>query len=228
MGIIELSSVYIGYKKNIILENVNFTISNNDFIAIVGPNGSGKTTLLRAILKKLKPIKGEVSYLEKLTFGYVPQISTVEEFFPFTTYEVVLMGLFNKLNFLGKEEAKQKVLGVLDYFNIADVKDKIFRELSDGNKRKALLARALVSEPKVLVLDEPTANLDISSEKATMDLIKKVYDDKKVTVIVVSHQIKTVINHAKKVLIIKDKKVKLYNSKELNEQQIQNFFQVNA
>jgi len=225
--IIEIKNISVGYGKHIVLEDVSFDIYNTDFIAVVGPNGSGKTTLIHAILKKLKVKKGEVVYCTKISFGYVPQMSTVEEIFPFSVYEVIQMGLYNKFKFLDKKEINAATSEVLSYFDLESYKDKLFRELSGGLKRKVLLARALCSNPDILVLDEPTANLDIVSEHMTMALIKKIHDEKHKPIILATHHLNTVINYAEKFCFIKDKKIKMCDKKDLTEEHLQDLFETN-
>ncbi len=225
--IIELKNVTVGYSKNIVLEDVNLDIFNNDFIAIVGPNGTGKTTLIHVILKKLKVLKGEVLYYNKISFGYVPQIATVEEIFPFSVYEVIKMGLYHKLRFLNKKSVEDILNEVLDYFGLESFKEKNFRELSGGLKRRVLLARALCSNPDVLVLDEPTTNLDIISEHTTMQLIKKIYQEKHKTILLATHHINTVINYAEKFCFIKDKKLDVCRKENLTEKHLKELFETN-
>jgi len=225
--IIELKNITVEYSKHVVLEDVNLKIFNTDFIAIVGPNGAGKTTLIRTILRKLKVLKGEVLYYDKISFGYVPQVATVEEIFPFTIYEIINMGLYHKLKFLNKKDVENTINEVLDYFDLKIFKDKIFRELSGGLKRKVLLARALCSNPEVLVLDEPTANLDIISEHSTMQIIKRIHKEKNKTIILATHHLNTVINYAERFCFIKDKKLEVYNKEDLTEKHLQELFETN-
>jgi ABC-type Mn2+/Zn2+ transport system ATPase subunit len=225
--IIELKNITVGYFKHIVLENANLEVYNTDFIAIVGPNGAGKTTLIRTILRKLKVLDGEVVYYDKISFGYVPQIAAVEEIFPFTVNEVIQMGLYHKLKFLDKKDVEDAINEVLDYFDLRIFEDKIFRELSGGLKRRVLLARALCSNPEVLVLDEPTANLDIISEHSTMQLIKRIHKEKNKTILLATHHLNTVINYAEKFCFIKDKKLEVYNKEDLTEKHLQELFETN-
>ena len=219
--LIEFKDASLGYGPKEILKNLNFRIYQNDFIGIVGPNGAGKTTLLRAILGILKPQKGEVIYKHfspdsPLRFGYVPQIQTIDEIFPLTVYEIVLMGRYSQIGLFGKPQKidKDRVFSVLKYLGIETLANKTYKELSGGLRQRVLLARALVCDPDILVLDEPTNDLDLASEKTTMDLIKKLHIDKKLTVVMVSHLLNVVINYVEKIAFINSKEFKIHNIKD--------------
>ncbi len=220
--LIEFKDVSLGYGQKEILSNLNFGIYQNDFIGIVGPNGAGKTTLLRAILGILKPIRGEIIISKHLTlntklkFGYVPQIQTIDEVFPLTVYEIVLMGRYSQIGLIGKSQRidRDKVFSVLKYLDIEPLAKKIYRELSGGLRQRVLLARALVCDPDILVLDEPTNDLDLSSEKTTMDLIRKLHIEKIITVVMVSHLLNVIINYVEKIAFINSKEFKIHDIKE--------------
>lgn len=206
-ALIEFKSVSLGYGKKEILSGLNLSIYPNDFIGIVGPNGVGKTTILRAIVGILKPLRGEIVYNTKLKFGYVPQVQTIDEIFPFTIYEIVLMGRYSQIGIINKptREDKEKVLDVLRYFGIEPLSNKLWSELSGGLRQRVLLARALVSDPDVLVLDEPTNDLDIVAATTTMELIMKLYNERGITIIMSSHMLNVVINYVKKIAFIDNK-----------------------
>ena len=226
--LIEFKNVSLGYGQKEILSNLNFEIYQNDFIGIVGPNGAGKTTLLRAILGILKPLKGEIIYKSPyrppllkgdrggLQFGYVPQIQTIDEVFPLTVSEIVLMGRYSQIGVISKPQRidRDKVFSVLKYLDIEPLANKTYLELSGGLRQKVLLARALVCDPDILVLDEPTNDLDLSSEKTTMDLIRKLHIEKNITVVMVSHLLNVVINYVEKIAFINSKEFKICDIKE--------------
>ncbi len=216
--LIEFKDVTLGYGRKIVLSNLNFEIYENDFIGIVGPNGTGKTTILRAILGVLKPLSGKIIYRQptpkyKFVFGYVPQIQTIDDIFPLTVYEIVLMGRYSRIGLIKRLQKidKDKVLSVLKYLGIESIADKLWRELSGGLRQRVLLARALVSDPDILVLDEPTNNLDLATEKTIMELIKKLYIDRKLTIIMTSHMLNVVINYARKIVFVNSKEFKIYD-----------------
>jgi len=217
--LIKFSEVSLGYGHKEILSNLNFEIYQNDFIGIVGPNGAGKTTLLRAILGILKPQKGEITYKHlgyKLKFGYVPQIQTINEKFPLTVYEIVLMGRYSQIGIIGRPKRidRDKVYSVLKYIDIESLANKTYTELSGGLRQRVLLARALVCDPDILVLDEPTNNLDLCSEKMIMDLIKKLHIEKNIIIVMVSHLLNVLINYVEKISFINGKEFKIYHIKD--------------
>lgn len=210
--LIQFREVSLGYGKKNVLSGINFSIEKNDFIGIIGANGSGKTTMLKGIVGLLKPLRGKIESNGSLAYGYVPQSNTIDDIFPFTVFEIVKMGLHAKAPALRRfsKEDKEKINSVLNQTGIETFASIPYRDLSGGLKQRVLIARALVSKPDVLILDEPTNDLDISSEKAIMDLIKNLHDNDKITVIMVSHLINVVINYVKKVGFIDSDKFEIH------------------
>lgn len=204
--LLQFQNADLGYGARRVLNGVNFTLWGGDYLAIVGSNGSGKTTLLRTLLGLLRPLSGKVSTMPNLHFGYVPQLQGVDEIFPLTTLEVVTMGRFGRLGIARRatKDDRARSLRVLDEVGIAPLAPRLYRELSGGQKQRALIARALVGEPDVLVLDEHTNDLDISAEKAIMALIDKLHQERHLAVVMVSHSLNTVANHCKNIGIIRD------------------------
>jgi ABC-type Mn2+/Zn2+ transport system ATPase subunit len=204
--LLRFENVQAGYGKHIVLENLSFTIENDDYLAIVGSNGSGKTTMLRTLLGLLRPVSGEVEYPRgALHFGYVPQLQAVDEMFPLTALEIVVMGLYGRLGVVkrpGKNEV-DKAREALQEVGVGAMENKLFRELSGGQKQRSLIARALVADPDVLVLDEHTNNLDITGEKAIMALVDEVHAKHNVAVVMVTHSLSAVANHAKHIGLIR-------------------------
>ncbi len=184
---IEAINLKIGYDNNIVLDNVNFSINNGEFITIVGSNGAGKTTLIRALLGLIKPISGKILINEKY-IGYMPQETKVDSNFPASTLEIVLSGTLNKTNFYTKKE-KKKALDNLKLLKIDNLKDRSFQELSGGQRQKVLLARSLCSTDKLLILDEPSNNLDSESKKELYKIITKLNKEKNITVIMITHDL---------------------------------------
>ena len=184
---IEAINLKTGYDNNIVLDNVNFSINNGEFITIVGSNGAGKTTLIRALLGLIKPISGKILINEKY-IGYMPQETKVDSNFPASTLEIVLSGTLNKTNFYTKKE-KKKALDNLKLLKIDNLKDRSFQELSGGQRQKVLLARSLCSTDKLLILDEPSNNLDSESKKELYKIITKLNKEKNITVIMITHDL---------------------------------------
>jgi ABC-type Mn2+/Zn2+ transport system ATPase subunit len=204
--LLRFDNVQAGYGKRRILHDLNFSIAAGDYTAIVGSNGSGKTTLLRTLLRILRPLSGRVIADERLHFGYVPQLQTVDEIFPLTVFEVVLMGRYGRLGALrrpGKAD-RERAMVALGEAGIEPLAPRLYRELSGGQKQRTLIARALANDPDVLVLDEHTNDLDIASEKIIMALIDRLHDERHIAVVMVSHSLNTVANHARQVGLISD------------------------
>jgi ABC-type Mn2+/Zn2+ transport system ATPase subunit len=201
--IIKFSDVSIGYVKKIILENLNFTIKENDFFGIVGPNGSGKTTLLKTLLGNLKPLKGNIEK-SPLRFGYVPQRDVVQPLLPYTVFDIVMMGRYSLLGLFRNPSKDDKgiVEDSLEKVGIHYLKDYNYNSLSGGQRQRTLIARALAVEPKVLILDEPTNGMDTPSHYSLLDLIARLHDVNKLTILLVSHLLSDVANVVKKLILL--------------------------
>lgn len=190
--IISADNVSFSYNGEMVLENVNLNINENDFIWIVGPNGGGKTTLLKLLLGLLKPQFGTIKIFgnspqkARRFIGYMAQHISLDSQFPVNVFDVVLMGrLGNKGIGPFRSEDKEIASVVLRQVGLYQYRQKPFSELSGGQQRRLLIARALVGQPKVLLLDEPTANLDANSEKELYELLQKLNKD--LTIVLVSH-----------------------------------------
>jgi len=204
--LLRFDRVDVGYGRRRIVSDVSFTLSRGDYIAIVGSNGSGKTTLLRSLLGLIAPLSGRVSNLADLRFGYVPQLQTVDEIFPLSVLEVVLMGRYNRIG-AGRRPGdadRKRCLEALEEVGITPLANRLYREMSGGQKQRTLIARALAGDPDLLVLDEHTNDLDMAGEKAIMALIDKVHAERHLAVVMVSHSLNTVANHARSIGIIGD------------------------
>lgn len=202
--VLRFENANLGYGTRVILRDINFSLYASDYVAIVGSNGSGKTTFLRSLLGNVRPLAGRITTPQRLHYGYVPQLQTLDEFFPLTIFEVVLMGRYGRLGALRRPGSvdRDRVMAALQEVGIDHLANRLYRELSGGQKQRALIARALVSDPDVLVLDEHTSDLDIAAEKAIMALIDRVYELHHMAVVMVSHSLNTVANHARKIGII--------------------------
>lgn len=194
----------LGYGKRSVLTDLNLTLQEGDFLGIVGPNGTGKTTILKAMLGILKPMKGHVKRSQGTRFGYVPQRQFIDEVFPFTVMEVAVMGRFPLLGPFRRpgQADRDVVMECLEHVSIADLAKQPYRELSGGQKQRTLIARALAAKPRVLILDEPTNDMDIGSEHAIMELLKHLHDQDGITVVMVSHLLNVVASYAKKLALV--------------------------
>ncbi|HZJ74835.1 MAG TPA: ABC transporter ATP-binding protein [Perlabentimonas sp.] len=204
--IIEIVSASAGYNNEIILKDINLEISDRDFVGIIGPNGGGKTTLLKLLLGELKPIKGKVKRCSKKPneslFGYLPQNTNIDKQFPITVNEVVLSGLLGKKGVTGRytKNDKQLALDVLQRIGITDLKNKPIGELSGGQLQRVLLSRALISNPRLLVLDEPNTYVDNRFEKELYELLKEL--NKEMAIVMVSHDMGTITSHVKTIACV--------------------------
>ncbi len=205
---ISFKDVHFSFNEIPVLEKVNLHIKKGDFVGIVGPNGGGKTTLLKLICGLLEPIKGTVSIFGKKPsdfypkISYVPQVSKIERDFPISLLELVLLGSVTKSSFFRKysQSTKKRALKLLKKLGLLTHKNQAFGMLSGGQAQKALIAKALISNPEILVLDEPTANIDVRGEKIIFDLIKN--DLKGKTILMVSHDLNHVIKDVKSVIFV--------------------------
>lgn len=193
MTLIELKNLSLGYDNQTVLKNINLNIEENDFICVVGPNGSGKSTLIKGILGLIKPIKGKVIYnnLKQNFIGYMPQETKIDSNFPASVYEIVLSGTLNRLglkSFYTKKE-KEIALKNLKMLGIEKLKDKNFCDLSGGQRQKVLLARSLCATSKLLILDEPSNNLDSKSKQELYKIIQDLNKNHDITIIMITHDL---------------------------------------
>ncbi len=204
--LLRFRDVSLGYGAKRILSGLNFSIEAGDYAAIVGANGAGKTTLLRAVLGQLRPSSGTIERPRELRFGYVPQARALDETFPLSALEVALMGRYGRLG-IARRPQREDVDAAREA--LRDVGGEaftghLFRELSGGQKQRALIARALAVQPDVLMLDEHTAGLDIASERGISGLVDKLQRERGLTVVMVSHELTSVANHARRIGLIHD------------------------
>jgi len=205
MDLMQLRGVEIGYKRAI-LPPVNLTIQSGERIAILGPNGAGKSTLLRTITGALPVLAGSVDYPlgRRPSMGYVPQSHQPDPAFPLTTHEVVLMGRYRALGLVRRPRKAdhEAVSRQLELVGLDKQESLLFRQLSGGQRQRALLARALVSRPELLVLDEPTSELDPAAEHELLHLVVKLAADHQTCVLFVTHEISAAAGFATDVVLI--------------------------
>ena len=204
MSIILCENLSISFNKISVLKNLCFNVEKGDYLCIVGENGSGKSTLIKCLLGLEIPNNGHV-VTERSLFnhiGYLPQQTTIQRDFPATVYEVVLSGFLNDLGnrlFYTKKH-RQNVCQMLQLFGIWDIKDQSYRTLSGGQQQRVLLARAMCSTKKILLLDEPVTGLDPLAVKDFYKIMKKINKEQNITIIMVSHSISDAVNEANKIL----------------------------
>lgn len=202
MNAIEIKNLTVAYGENIALENFNLDIEVGSLMALVGPNGAGKSTLIKTILKFLKQITGEIKINGK-TLAYVPQRNSVDWDFPTTLFDVVEMGCYGRVGFFKRvsKEEKQKVLKAIEQVGMLDFKDRQISELSGGQQQRTFIARALVQEADIYLMDEPFQGVDSTTEKSIVDILKKLKSEGK-TLIVVHHDLQTVPTYFETVTFI--------------------------
>lgn len=204
--LIDIRDVSVVRDDRLILNDINFTIKRGDVVAITGPNGGGKTTLLRVMLKLLKPETGEVVYydaegnsVKRLSIGYLPQKNAVDSKFPITVREVVKQGMLGYKG-VSREEVERRVDAMVETVGLTSHSGYGLAQLSGGQVQRALLARALVSRPEVLVLDEPLSYLDKHFEERVYEIVQEV--SRTSTVVVVSHEVTKIAAMANRHLVI--------------------------
>lgn len=202
MNAIEIRNLTVAYGENIALENFNLDVDEGSLMALVGPNGAGKSTLIKTILKFLKQITGEIK-INKNTLAYVPQRNSVDWDFPTTLFDVVEMGCYGRVGLFKRvnKEEKQKVLKAIEQVGMLDFKDRQISELSGGQQQRAFIARALVQEADIYLMDEPFQGVDSTTEKSIVDILKKLKSEGK-TILVVHHDLQTVPTYFESVTFV--------------------------
>lgn len=227
MNAIEVKNLFFKYEKEIILENINFTLKDKEFMAIIGPNGGGKSTLLKLLLGFLKPLKGEIKIYGKNPkenshiIGYVPQHTNFNLDIPITVFDVVMQGRLSKGKFFYNKKDKEIVKEILNNLGIYDLKKRKIKDLSGGQRQKVLIARALAIKPKIIMMDEPTSAIDIKGQKEILDLIESL----DITRVVVSHDIKILLREVDKIAYV-NKKMILHEGPKLNIPKDKHFCEV--
>lgn len=210
MKIIEIKNVSFAYNNEIVLEDINLTIQKNDYLAVIGPNGGGKSTLVKLILGFMKPTKGQIK-LHTRKIGYVPQYTNFSLDIPITVLDVVLQGRVKKYKFFYSEEDKKEAYAKLKLVKMLEYKDKKISALSGGQRQRVLIARAMVSNPEVLILDEPTSAVDAQGQREIYDILKLL----NITKIMISHDLNFLLEGVNKVAWV-NKHLVLHNAPDLH------------
>ncbi len=218
--LVSIKNMDVAYHNQLVLSNVSFEVFERDFIGIIGPNGGGKTTLIKAILGLLKPQKGSVEHaLEKSEIGYLPQGNQVDESFPITVREVIASGLERgiKIEFRKAKDRRMKVEETLERVGMKPLHSRPVGELSGGEFQRTMLARAIISSPRLLVLDEPDTYVDNRFETELYSLLKALNED--MTILLVSHDIGTISPYIKTIACV-NRDLHYHSSNESSEEQL--------
>jgi len=196
-----MHSLSASYGANIALKDVDFTVNENDFIGVIGPNGGGKTTLLKVILGLLNPVKGKMVFNSELlngnSIGYLPQISTGDINYPVTVTDIILSGLMIRKGIISRMSLsdKKKANTVIDELGLEGMAKSTLNELSGGQMQRVFLGRAIIGDPRLLLLDEPANFVDTTFEN---DFYEKLKDlNKRMAILMVSHDVGTISSHIK-------------------------------
>lgn len=206
--IITIEHLTAGYDDKQVLNDINLTVYQDDYLGIIGPNGGGKTTLMRLILGLMKPTKGSIRFykdnqeVKEITMGYLPQYNDLDRQFPISVYEVVLSGLSKSKGLFTRYTKKQhqQVVNTLERMQLIDLKDRHIGALSGGQLQRVLLARAIVSKPDVVILDEPNTYIDRRFQKQMYEMLEQINKD--CAIIIVSHDIAEVLNNVKHIACV--------------------------
>lgn len=218
--IIEVEKVSVKYNTHEILSDISFSVNEGDYVGIVGPNGSGKTTLIRTLLGLHKPLRGNITILgcqiagfkEWAKVGYLPQkLVYFNPYFPATVAEVVTLGLLSKKRFPKRLNREDLVLidHALAKLDIGAIKNKLIGELSGGQLQRVLVAKAIVNQPRLLILDEPTTALDPETREKFFITLRELNVREKITILLVTHDIGNIGKYAANLLYL-DKKIIFY------------------
>jgi zinc transport system ATP-binding protein len=228
-SIVDLKDVWVYYNEKIVLENINLIVKENDFLGIIGPNGGGKTTLLKVILGLIKPNRGNVKVFggsvenNRALIGYVPQLRQFDIDFPATVLDVVMTGRLNQTRMFRRYSAEDKkiVNKVIEEVNMSHLQHHAIGKLSGGERQRVFMARALASEPKLLLLDEPTANVDKNLDTKLWEFFN---DLKKTTpIILVTHDISAVSIYVDKIACL-NRRLHYQGTKEITPEALEDTY----
>ncbi|MGI0025599.1 MAG: metal ABC transporter ATP-binding protein [Nitrososphaera sp.] len=204
MHVVELDRVSYAYSGNVVLDNISFSISEGDLLGIIGPNGAGKTTLFSCMLGLLSDYTGAIRMFEQdirrnarvfKSIGYIPQRKAIDPNFPATVEEIVSLGM-------NGEVSREKIVNALEIVGLGAQSEKRIGEISGGQQQRVLIAKAIVNDPRLLILDEPATGIDVETQNKFYALLKKLNQDNKITIIWASHDLDAVNRLASSVACI--------------------------
>lgn len=229
-SVIDIKNLWFSFNGEPVLQNVNFTLHHKEFLAMIGPNGGGKTTLLKLILGLLKADRGDIRVLGQNPrqaahhIGYVPQNVHINKNFPISVLDVVLMGrLRSGMNWSHhKRDDRITAQAALEKVEMEQFKNRHIDELSGGQRQRVFIARALVTEPEILILDEPTASVDTKGQGEIYTILKDL--NEKVTILVVSHDLLALSSYIKSVACV-NRRVHFHGAAEVTEEMLEMAYQ---
>lgn len=215
---IEVKDLVFSYGKDEVLNKVSFDLNRGDFLTIQGENGSGKSTLIKLILKDLKKDSGQIklfgedleNFDDYSKIGYVPQVNDANKIaFPVTGKEFVVLNLYKKFNIFNRPNKKcyKKVEEIFEILNIENLLNIPFKQLSGGQAQKVMIARAMVNDPKLLLLDEPTVGVDEKSKRDFLKLLSHLNDKHKISILMISHEMDVVREFSKREISLKNGRI---------------------
>ena len=217
--IIELSGVTVRKAKGVLLDGISLNVARNEFVGIIGSNGAGKTTLLN-VIAGFERFEGELSLFGKperwkrsretrVRVGYIPQLFQIDPAFPILVSEAVMTGAIGRVGLFrspGRKE-KEKAMGLMEMMRVAHLLDRPLGQLSGGERQKVSLARVILQQPDILLMDEPTANLDIAVQKEVLNLINEIHQKENLTVLFVTHDFNMIPAGMKRVVLLNHGKI---------------------
>ena len=222
--LLEIKNLSAGYDNNIVLENISMEVFSGDFIGVIGPNGGGKTTLIKTILGLIKPVSGEMNlFISKTNIGYLPQVNQIDKRFPITVIDVVRSGKANSAlfsSFRKNTEEKEKAESLLAEMGIAHIRNKPIGELSGGQMQRVFLCRALINQPELLVLDEPSTYVDNNFEGELYLKLKEL--NEQMAIILISHDVGTISFFVKTIACV-NRNLHYHPSNIITEEQLTSY-----
>jgi zinc transport system ATP-binding protein len=221
--LVKIDSLSASYGNTLVLEDINFSVNENDFIGIIGPNGGGKTTLLKVILGLLKPVSGKILYnndlLNSKSIGYLPQISTGDSNYPVTVKDIILSGLMIRKGFASRMSLsdKNKAQLVIEELGLSEMADSTINELSGGQMQRVFLGRAIIGDPRLLILDEPGNFVDSNFESDFYEKLRSL--NKRMAILMVSHDVGTISAHIKSFACV-NRRLHYHDSKEISNEDL--------
>ncbi|MBO4487273.1 MAG: metal ABC transporter ATP-binding protein [Bacteroidaceae bacterium] len=207
--LIEINNLSVNYGQTVALQNVSLTIAEHDYIGVIGPNGGGKTTLVKAILGLTEPTQGTITYrlpdgseTHDMKIGYLPQYLAFDFRFPITVREVVSAGLLGGKGLTGhlNRDERQQVSNIIKRMDLDQLAERSLAELSGGQRQHALMARALVGEPRLLILDEPTTYIDPDSQQQMYTMLRNLWDHSDCAILLVTHDVSAIRQQARRII----------------------------